>query len=106
MVWVLGVFMALSFFGWWPEYQVLRVHISTALVAWMGFLVLTVQQKLIPMFSMSKAEGVNLGISFYLAAGGVLLGWVSLLTSGILLRMGAVFWVAAVSPDAAPNSGP
>ncbi len=97
VVWVLGVFMALSFFGWWPEYQVLRVHISTALVAWMGFLVLTVQQKLIPMFSMSKAEGVNLGIPFYLAAGGVLLGWVSLLTSGILLRMGAVFWVAAVA---------
>ena len=96
VVWIMGVFMALSFLGWWPEYHVLRVHIATALVAWMGFLVLTVQQKLNPMFSMSKAEGINFGIPLYLAAAGVLLGWVSLITSGLLVRIGGVFWVAAV----------
>lgn len=95
-VWILGVFMVLSFFGWWPEYQVLRVHIATAIVGWMGLLVLTVQQKLNPMFSMSKAEGVRFGVPLYLAAGGVLMSWVSLLTSTAWLRLGAIVWTAAV----------
>lgn len=93
VVWILGVFMALSFLGWWSVDPVLRVHVATALVAWMGFLVLTVQQKLNPMFSMSKAEGINLRLPFYLAAAGVLISWVSLVTSALWLRMGAVLWV-------------
>ncbi len=93
LVWVLGVFMALAFLGWWPEYQVLRVHIATALAAWMGLLILTVQQKLNPMFSMSRAEGVNFALPMVLAGGGVLLAWASLVTSPLLIRVGGGLWV-------------
>lgn len=95
-VWMLGLFMALGFVGWWPQYPVLRVHIATALVAWMGFLVLTVQQKLNPMFAMSKTDGIRLGTPFYMALGGMLVGWGSLFTSGMLLRVGAILWTAAI----------
>lgn len=96
VVWVLGIFMALSFLGWWPEYRVLPIHIGTALVGWMGFLVLTVQLKLNPMFSMSKGSGINPAVPLYLAAGGVLLAWVSLFTGMFLFRVGALLWTAAI----------
>lgn len=95
LTWVLGVFMALSFLGWWPEYQVLRVHIATALAAWLGVLVLTVQVKLNPMFSMSKAQGVRPALPLFLVAAGVVLAWGSLFTSALLMRAGAVLWTAA-----------
>lgn len=95
LTWVLGVFMALSFLGWWPEYQVLPVHIATALAAWLGVLVLTVQVKLNPMFSMSKAQGVRPALPLYLVAAGVVLAWGSLFTSALLMRVGAGLWTAA-----------
>lgn len=101
LTWVMGVFMALSFLGWWPEYQVLRVHIATALAAWLGMLVLTVQVKLNPMFSMSKAEGVRPALPLYLVAAGVVLAWGSLFTSALLMRAGAVLWTAAAVVAAA-----
>lgn len=94
-VWIFGVFMALSFLGWWPEFQVLRVHIATALVLWMGLAILTVQQKLNPMFSMSKAEGVNPGWPLYLAAAGVALAWISLFVLPVLFRVAAAAWLSA-----------
>ncbi|NMP23262.1 hypothetical protein [Sulfobacillus harzensis] len=93
VVWVLGLFMAASFLGWWPEYQVLRVHIATALGAWMGILVLTVQQKLNPMFSMSKAQGVRFALPLAFVGAGIVLAWLSLFTSTRLLTLGAVLWV-------------
>ena len=93
----LGMYMALSFLGWWPEGGVLPVHIATALVGWMGLLVLTVQQKLNPMFAMAKAGGMRAGLAIYLDGWGVLLAWASLLTSPLVFRAGAVLWsVAAV----------
>lgn len=95
VTWLFGVFMALSFLGWWPEYRVLQVHIATALAAWMGFLVLTVQQKLNPMFSMSKAEGVNFTVPLCLTGAGVVLTWISLVASALWLRIGAGFWTAS-----------
>ena len=94
-VWGLGLYMALSFLGWWPEGRVLPVHIATAVVGWMGLLVLTVQQKLNPMFSMSKAEGIRPGIPLYVAGWGVILAWTSLFTSPWAFRAGAVLWIAA-----------
>ena len=96
VVWILGLFMALSFLGWWPAYRVLQVHIATALVGWMGILILTVQQKLNPMFSMSKAEGINQAMPLYWVGGGVLCAWASLWTSSVLLRMAAIAWVVAL----------
>lgn len=96
LVWVLGLFMVLSFLGWWPVYMVLRVHIATALVAWMGFLILTVQLKLNPMFSMSRAEGKTPGLPLMLSAGGLGLTWLSMVSSALLFRIGAIFWVVAV----------
>ncbi len=96
LVWVLGLFMALSFLGWWPAYAVLRVHIATALVGWMGFLILTVQLKLNPMFSMSRAEGKTSGIPLMLSTGGLGLAWLSMASFAMLFRIGAVFWVLAV----------
>jgi hypothetical protein len=95
LVWILGVFMALSFLGWWPEFQVLRVHMATALVLWMGLAILTVQQKLNPMFSMSKAEGVNPGWPIYLAVAGVVLAWISLFVLPVLFRVAAGTWLSA-----------
>ncbi|PSR29165.1 MAG: hypothetical protein C7B46_18715 [Sulfobacillus benefaciens] len=96
LVWVVGLFMALSFLGWWPTYTVLRVHIATALVGWMGWLILTVQLKLNPMFSMSRAEGHTSGIPLILSAIGLGWAWLSLVSSAIAFRIGAVFWVLAV----------
>ena len=96
VVWVLGVFMALAFVGWRPSFAVLPVHIATALVAWLGFLVLSVQVKLNPMFSMAKADGLPFSLPLYLAATGVLLGWISLFTSRTVLQVGAGFWVLTV----------
>ncbi len=96
VVWVLGIFMALSFLGWWPEYRVLPIHVVTALVGWMGLLVLTVQLKLTPMFSMSKGSGIKPAVPLYLAAGGVLLAWISLFIGTSLFRVGALLWTAAV----------
>ena len=96
LVWVLGLFMALSFFGWWPAYTVLRVHIATALVGWMGFLMLTVQLKLNPMFSLSRAEGKTSGIPLILSAGGLSLAWLSMVSSELIFRIGAIFWALAV----------
>ncbi len=94
-VWGLGLYMAFSFLGWWPEGGVLPVHIATAVVGWMGLLVLTIQQKLNPMFSMSKAEGIRPGIPIYVAGWGVILAWASLFTSPWAFRSGAVLWVVA-----------
>lgn len=91
-VWILGLFMAASFLGWWPEYQVLRVHIATALGAWMGMLVLTVQQKLNPMFSMSKAKGVRFAWPMILVGAGVIVAWIALFTSDRLLSLAGVLW--------------
>lgn len=93
VVWLLGLFMAFSFFGWWPAHQVLRVHIATALAGWMGILILTVQQKLNPMFAMSKAEGVNQGIPVVIVAGGVVATWVSWFSSMVWWRIGVGLWV-------------
>lgn len=95
-VWILGVFMALSFLGWWPEYPVLWVHIATALVGWLGILVLTVQQKLNPMFVMSKAEGIRFDMPLYLAAGAVVMSWVSLFMSTVWWHLGAIVWTGDV----------
>ncbi|POB09477.1 hypothetical protein [Sulfobacillus sp. hq2] len=94
--WILGLFMALSFLGWWPEYQVLRVHIATALGTWLGLLVLSVQLKLNPMFSMSKAERTKPALPIILAGIGTLMVWASLLTSALVMRLGATIWVGAV----------
>ncbi|SMC03472.1 hypothetical protein SAMN00768000_1104 [Sulfobacillus thermosulfidooxidans DSM 9293] len=94
--WVLGLFMALSFLGWWPEYQVLRVHIATALGSWLGLLVLSVQLKLNPMFSMSKSERTRSVIPIVLGGVGTLMVWASLLTSSLVMRFGAVVWMGAV----------
>lgn len=91
-VWILGLFMALSFLGWWPEYQVLRIHIATALGAWMGILVLTVQQKLNPMFSMSKAEGVRFAWPMVLVGAGVIMAWIALFTADRLLSLSGLLW--------------
>lgn len=96
VVWLLGIFMVFSFLGWWPAHQVLRVHIATALAGWMGILILTVQQKLNPMFAMSKAEGINQGIPVYIVAAGVLATWVSFLTSMVWWRIGVGLWVIAL----------
>ncbi len=95
LVWIFGVFMALSFLGWWPEFAVLPVHIATALVGWLGLLVLSIQQKLNPMFSMSRAEGIRLGLPIYPAMAGVLAAWLSLAVGQIALRIGAGLWVLA-----------
>ena len=91
-VWLLGLFMAASFLGWWPEYQVLRVHIATALGAWMGILVLTVQQKLNPMFSMSRAEGVRFAWPMVVVGAGIVFAWVALFTDARLFSLGGVLW--------------
>ncbi len=96
-VWISGLFMAASFLGWWPEYQVLRVHIATALGAWMGILVLTVQQKLNPMFSMSKADGIRFVVPLLLVGGGVAVAWISLFTWTGVIRVGAVFWLIGMA---------
>lgn len=97
--WMLGLFLALSLAAGRSGGPVLRVHIATALVGWLGLLVLTVQLKLTPMFAMSKptpAESRHLGLPVGLAGIGVLLGWVSLGPSPMFLSMGAGFWTAAV----------
>ncbi len=94
-VWMLGLFMALSFLGWWPEYRALEVHIATALAGWMGFLVLTVQLKLNPMFSMSRAEGIRPSIPLGLTGLGVALAWASLFLGDWWLRLAAVLWTTA-----------
>lgn len=95
-VWILGLFMAVSFLGWWPEYQVLRVHIATALGAWMGILVLTVLQKLNPMFSMSRARGIRFGVPLVLVGGGIGASWISLFTSAEAMRWGAILWALGI----------
>lgn len=94
-VWLLGLFMALALMGWWPEFQVLRAHIATAVVLWMGLAILTVQQKLNPMFAMSKADGVRPGWPIGLAITGVVLAWLSLLGPSVAFRIGAVAWFSA-----------
>ena len=95
LVWLLGLFMALSFLGGWPTRGILPVHIATALVGWMGLLVLTVQQKLNPMFSMSRGQGIRFHLPIYTAATGLIVSWFSLFTSTILFRVGAGFWSLA-----------
>ena len=96
-VWILGLFMAASFLGWWPEYQILRVHIATALGAWMGILVLTVQQKLNPMFSMSRAEGIRFAVPPLLVDGGVAVAWTSLFIGAGGLHVGAALWFIGIA---------
>ena len=96
-VWILGLFMAASFLGWWPAYQVLRVHIATALGAWMGLLVLTVQQKLNPMFSMSRAEGIRFSVPPLLVGGGVVATWISLFARPDVMRFGTVLWLIGIT---------
>ncbi len=96
VVWLLGLFMAFSFLGWWPVHHVLRVHIATAVAGWMGILILTVQQKLNPMFSMSKAEGINQGIPVYIVAAGVLATWVSWFTSMMWWHSGVGLFIIAL----------
>ena len=96
-VWILGLFMAASFLGWWPEYPVLRVHIANALGAWMGILVLTVQQKLNPMFSMSRAEGIRFVVPPLLVGGGVAVTWISLFTGTSVMHVGAALWLMGIA---------
>ncbi len=96
-VWVLGLFMAASFLGWWPEHQVLRVHIATALGAWMGVLVLTVQQKLNPMFSMSRADGIRFFVPPLLVIGGIAATWISLFTGAAAMRVGSALWLLGIA---------
>ncbi len=96
-VWILGLFMAASFLGWWPEYQVLRIHIATALGAWMGILVLTVQQKLNPMFSMSRAEGIRFGAPPLLVGVGVGVTWIALFTWTGVMHVGAALWLIGIA---------
>ncbi len=95
VTWGLGLFMALSFIGWWPEYQVLRAHLATALVAWLGCLILTVQLKLNPMFALSKIDGLRPGIPLGLAGAGVVLAWVSAFTPVWVFRWAALCWIVA-----------
>ncbi|PSR21945.1 MAG: hypothetical protein C7B45_08615 [Sulfobacillus acidophilus] len=96
-VWILGLFMAASFLGWWPEYQVLRVHIATALGAWMGILVLTVQQKLNPMFFMSRAERIQVAVPLLWVGGGVVAAWLSLLIGIGVMHVGAALWLIGIA---------
>ena len=97
--WVLGLLLALSLLAGWSGGPVLPVHIATALVGWLGILVLTVQLKLTPMFALSKptpAQSRTLGLPLGLAGAGVLLAWVSLKTSSTVESVGAGLWTAAV----------
>lgn len=96
VVWVLGVFMALSFLGWWPEYRVLQVHVATALAGWLGLLILSVQLKLNPMFSMSRGEGLRPAIPVLFATAGVMAAWTSLWVGNRGIQVGGVLWTMAV----------
>lgn len=95
--WILGLFMAASFLGWWPEDHVLRVHIATALGAWMGILVLTVQQKLNPMFAMSRANGIRFAVPPLLVGVGVVVAWLSLFTWTGVMHVGAALWLMGIA---------
>ncbi len=97
--WMLGLFLALWLAAGRSAGPVLPVHIATALVGWLGLLVLTVQLKLTPMFAMSKAtpaESRHLNLALGLAGAGVLTAWVSLGTSSTVESVGAGLWTAAV----------
>ncbi|MBX5466148.1 MAG: hypothetical protein K6U14_01455 [Firmicutes bacterium] len=76
LTWVLGLGMALSWNtpavgGFVPFW--LPLHLATALVGWVGFLVLGVELKLVPMFAMASLAGVMTGGPPALAGLGYLL---------------------------------
>ncbi len=97
--WMLGLWLGLALAAGRPGGPVLRVHIATALVGWLGILVFTVQLKLVPMFAMAKltaADSRRLGMALGLAGAGVLIAWVSMGAPRTVESMGAALWTAAV----------
>ncbi|MHB1953098.1 MAG: hypothetical protein ACYCOU_05070 [Sulfobacillus sp.] len=96
ITWLLGLSMAFSFVGWWPFLDILRIHVATALTAWIGLLLLSVQLKLNPMFSMSKLDRVRPAIPMILTVLGLLAAWGSAVEP-LLFRLSGVLWAAAVA---------
>lgn len=97
LVWALGLGMALSWNGasiGLPQPEVLAVHLATALVVWMGLLMMGVELKLVPMFAMASLQNLRVGGPPTLAVA----GYTAFLLSpwwNALSALAAVFWLAA-----------
>lgn len=97
LVWALGLGMALSWngaaIGLLPP-EVLALHLATALVAWMGLLVMGVELKLVPMFAMASLQNLRVGGPPTLALAGYLSFWF-IPWSKDFSTLAAAFWLAA-----------
>ncbi|MCY0884358.1 MAG: hypothetical protein OWV35_00565 [Firmicutes bacterium] len=98
LTWLWGLTMAFGFsLGRPAPYYVLGLHISTALVAWVATLVMGVELKLVPMFTMARVEGQRVAGPPVLAWAGLFLFWLAgevpaLLNAAAGLWMLAALW--------------
>lgn len=94
IIWILGVVMVIGIIHLRSNAFWIPLHISTALVGWIGLLVMAVQLKLVPMFSMGKTDQVRLGLPAWLAGIGLLAYWTGAGISQVRW-ISSILWMSA-----------
>ncbi len=92
--WIFGLSMALGMAGITVYPNVLSEHLNTAWAGWIVMLVLAVQVKLLPMFSMARMDSLRPGLPIGLAAGGLIMQYVAAARPALEL-LPVLFWLAA-----------
>lgn len=94
-VWLMGLAMALAWAGWWPMPAVLELHLLTAIVGWVAFLVMAVQLKLFPMFAMGRVDAIYPGIPLTMVGIGLGIAWSASWMGSSALAVAGIVWLVA-----------